>query len=420
MARVRSGLAPYLASASVLDLAVAFFFVLTFAIKAFTDGPYVRGEISAGLAYTKYATALAACFFALAAAWRKGERRFVREFNELAIIVALFAVASFLLQMRTGVFAGATYVELVKFAMPILLAYLVLNALDEDMIYRTLVLVLLVCVVGYVVDLRDQGASPLDIFAADFDTSSSKTESSGFAEISLLLALYFMYYRKYKLPLVLAVVFSILTFKRLALLVTIIAFVISTLLPRLMYARVPRRLITLCKVLTLAVTAAWFWLLLPQQEALFIQMFGKSPFEFTMGRSESMRYLLSSGFQSYGFGSSNDVINSVFGVPFEMDLIKIAFELTPVVLVVFVWLFWDVAGTSFWGFFIVGYYMVNMITSDSLTSNFSFTLAYMVIGLMNEDQLLRFREKDEELNLHGRGWRKLFDGSRACRKGSTE
>lgn len=63
-----------------------------------------------------------------------------------------------------------------------------------------------------------------------------------------------------------------------------------------------------------------------------------------------------------------------------MDLAKIAIELTPIVAILFVWLFWDIAGDSFWGIVIVGYYMLNMITSDSLTSNFAFTLAYIVIG----------------------------------------
>lgn len=32
---------------------------------------------------------------------------------------------------------------------------------------------------------------------------------------------------------------------------------------------------------------------------------------------------------------------------------------------------------------IVAYFMLNMISSDSLTSNFAFTLAYMTLGLVN-------------------------------------
>ena len=99
-----------------------------------------------------------------------------------------------------------------------------------------------------------------------------------------------------------------------------------------------------------------------------------------MGRSDTLRYLYLGDFHSYGYGSANETVNAVFGVPFEMDLAKIAIELTPIVAIVFVWLFWDLAGDSFWGVVIIGYYMINMITSDSLNSNFAFTLAYIVIG----------------------------------------
>ena len=95
-------------------------------------------------------------------------------------------------------------------------------------------------------------------------------------------------------------------------------------------------------------------------------------------------YLLSSGFESYGFGSANEVAKAVFVAPFEMDLTKIALELTPLVMVLFVWLFWDVAGDSLWGVVIIGYFMINMITSDSLTSNFCLTLAYMTCGLVTQ------------------------------------
>ena len=127
-----------------------------------------------------------------------------------------------------------------------------------------------------------------------------------------------------------------------------------------------------------------------------MSLFGQTPFDFTMGRSMSLRYLVDSGFQSYGFGSANAVINGLFGVPFEMDLAKIAIELTPAVLVVFVWLFWDLAKGSVWAFVIVAYFMLNMITSDSLTSNFAFTLAYMTLGLVSSGPAAKSSRTDEE------------------------
>lgn len=368
---------------SVLPFMVGAFFMLTFAIKAFTDGPYIRGEISSGVAYTKYFTALMACLSAFVYIPRNGGRVFVKEFKKLMFVALLFTFVSLVLQLYMGRFTTSVYIELIKFTMPILLAYCILNVLDENSVYRCMVGVLIVSLVGYLVDMRSQGGSIAAFLQADFVNFTSETESSGFAEIALMLTLYFAYFRKSRIALLCSVTFAVLAFKRLAMLIALLALVVSVFAPMLMHVRIPKRVVGVMKVATLLLTSLWFWLLLPDQESLFVELLGRTPFEFTMGRSTSLRYLLSTGFQSYGFGSANDTINAVFGVPFEMDLIKIGFELTPVVLLVFVWLFWDLAGNSFWGVFIIGYYMINMITSDSLASNFSFTLAYIVVGLVN-------------------------------------
>ncbi len=365
-----------------LEYVAAFFFVLTFVIKAFVDDAYTAGDVSATIAYTKYATAAIACLAAFACAFKKGERVFVKEFDELLVIFMTFSVVSIILMLATGVMSTVVFFELFKFVMPIILAYSVLNAIDNKTFYRCMVIILIVSAVGYLYTLGKDNVSISDFLNADFSTSDSATESSSFSGISLVLTFYFAFFRKRKVWLVLATAFCILTFKRLALVFAIFAFVISFVAPRLMSRRVPKKLVLVLKLVTIAVVALWAWLLLPDQQSLFISLFHKMPSAFTMGRSDTYRYLLSSGFQSYGFGSANETINAVFGMPFEMDLIKIAIELTPLVMILFVWFYWDIAGTTLWGVFIIGYFMLNMITSDSLTSNFCLTLAYVTCGLV--------------------------------------
>lgn len=367
----------------VLSFLTAFFFVLTFVIKAFVDGPFGRGEVSSTVAYTKYFTALVSCLTGVACIARRGERLFVREFNLLMIVFLVFTLGSVVCQLISGVFSLTVYVELMKFAMPIVLAYIVLNSLSRDEVYVCMVFILMVSIAGYCFELRDSGAELASFFQADFSTSSSDTESSLFSGIALVLALYFMYFDKSKTMILVSVVFSLLTFKRLAMLVALAALALYLFAPRLMRAHVSRGFIVVCKIATLIGALAYFWILLPEQHVLFYSLFSQSQSDFTMGRSMVMDFLMHGGFHSYGFGSANETAIAIFGAPFEMDLIKIAFELTPFATVLFVWLFWDVAGNSFWGFFIVSFYMLNMITSDSLTSNFAFTLAYMVLGLVN-------------------------------------
>ena len=367
---------------NIFNIVAVAFLILTFAIKAFTDGPYVRGEISSTVAYSKYITAAISCFAAFLIMLRNGEHHFVAEFNKLMLMVLVFAFISLVQQAYSGIVSFTTYGELIKLAMPMVLAYCILNALSYKELNRCMLAILVISFCGYLVDLHDKGASILSIFQSDFSASQSETESSGFAEIALMLSLYFAYFRTSKVALVWSTIFSILTFKRLALVVVLVAFIISVFFPRLVHTRISRRFIVALKIGTLVAVLFWYWLLLPEQEPLFVNLFGDVPAAFTMGRSDVMRYLISSDFESFGFGSANAVVNAQFGVPFEMDLIKIAIELTPLALVLFVWVFWDLTSGSFWGMFIVGYYMLNMITSDSLTSNFSFTLAYIVLGLV--------------------------------------
>lgn len=282
---------PQLSGRPILPLIAAAFFVLTFAIKAFTDGPYVRGEISSAVAYSKYFTALISCLAALVHSLKKGESRFVAEFNKLMIIFAVFCMVSFAMQIWTGLFSATVYVELFKFVMPIILAYCVLNALDDNEMWGCMVCVLVVSLIAYSFELRSQGASFSSFFAADFNDFDSETESSGFAEIALMLVFYFAFVKKGRIALIASAIFSVLAFKRLAMIMTFVVMALSIFAPKVMQAKIPKKTITALKLFSIASAVAWIWLLLPAQESLFIDLFGKTPFDFTMGRSESLRYL---------------------------------------------------------------------------------------------------------------------------------
>ena len=378
-----------LAETSILPILTALFFVLTFAIKAFVDDAYMRGEVSSTLAYAKYATAAIACLTGLACAFKKGEKVFVGQFDRLLIIFGVFFLGSVVCMFATAKISFVVFNELLRLGMPILLSYALLNSLDEDTVYKCMVAVLIVSFAGYLYDLSNEGIGVQDFLNANFDESDSATESSSFSGISLVLTLYFAFFRKRKAWLVLATVFCVLTFKRLALVVAIAAFVVSIFFPRVMGIRVSKRALTALKVLTIAAVAFWAWFLLPEQNDLATNLFGQDPRTFTMGRSLTYRYMLNADFQSYGFGSANEVVTAAFGMPFEMDFIKIAFELTPLAMILFIWLFWDIAGTSLWGVAIIGFFVLNMITSDSLTSNFCLTLAYMTCGMVEEAFLSR-------------------------------
>lgn len=369
-------------NAPILPAIAAVFFVLTFVIKAFVDDPFTRGDVSSAVAYTKYLTAAVAVFAGLLFSMKNGERVFVSEFDKLVIVFLSFTLISIVCQFVSGIYSMVVLVELFKFVMPILLAYAMLNTIGAKGMYECMTVVLIASILGYLTTLAYEGVGISDVFQAELGSSESATESSTFSGIFLILTFYFAYFRKRKLWVILSAVFCFLTFKRLAMLFALVALVVCFATPKQMSRRIPHGVINVLKVVTIVTVAAWTWMLLPEQERLFMQIFSDTPSHFTQGRSDVLRYLLSTGYRSYGFGSASETAQTVFGASFEMDLTKIAIELTPFAMILFVWLYWDVAGTTLWGVFIIGYFMLNMITSDSLTSNFCLTLAYITCGLV--------------------------------------
>lgn len=367
----------------ILPFLTAFFLILTFAIKAFTDGLYSRNQIGKIVVYSKYFTALLSCLFAILSSWGKKRSVFRREFINLMIIYTVFLIISVIMGIIAEKITVWIVLELVKPTIAVFLAYFVMNALDEDTVHRCLVIILYVCLAGYIVELFVVQASLASVFLYGFLQGKSATESNSFSEIAISLTFYFAYKRKGKANLIVSALFTILAFKRLAILFSIVTLVIAFIFPKITKANISRRFIFLLKILTIVVTLLWIWLLLPEQENLFKQIFGTTPFAFTSGRSSSLRLLLKSGFQSYGYGSANEYIRALYGVPFEMDLARIAIELTPFAMFLFIWMFWNLAGTKMWSAFIVGFFMLDFITSDSLSFNFAFTVTYMVIGVVN-------------------------------------
>ena len=366
-----------------ISFLVVIFFLLTFALKVFTDGPYLRGEIPSSIAYLKYGTAFFACFFGFCLALKNGGRVFKQEFCNLLTILVIFLLVSSIQQALSQIVSAMVFVELIKLAMPIALSYCVLNSLDEKTLYKCLEIVLVLSFIAYIVDLSHEGVSIFSIVNSDFSKSESPTEHAGLSDIALVLSFYFLFFNQNKWPTVLSVVLCLLTFKRLAMATVLIAAIIAFVFPQIKFKKISNKILLLSKIVTLISVAWWFWMLLPPQERMFIDIFKETPFNFTSGRSGIMRWLLNSNFISFGFGSANAVVKPLFGAPFEMDFIKIAIELTPIALICFIWFFWNITRNNFWSFLIVAFYVANMITSDCLNSNFAFTLAYIVIGTVN-------------------------------------
>lgn len=176
-----------------ISFLVVIFFLLTFALKVFTDGPYLRGEIPSSIAYLKYGTAFFACFFGFCLALKNGGRVFKQEFCNLLTILVIFLLVSSIQQALSQRVSAMVFVELIKLAMPIALSYCVLNSLDEKTLYKCLEIVLVLSFIAYIVDLSHEGVSIFSIVNSDFSKSESPTEHAGLSDIALVLSFTFCF-----------------------------------------------------------------------------------------------------------------------------------------------------------------------------------------------------------------------------------
>lgn len=372
-----------MASLNIFTLLTIVLVIATFGIKAITDAIFVAQDIDNVLVSSKYLTALLACFTSIVSI--KGrETRFIREFSWLLLAFSFFTTISLVEMLATGNLSTYVFNELFKLGMPILFSYLALNALDFRQIVFCMKWILFVSIVGYLIEVSLAGVTLSDALnTIDFSTSYSQLESSYSAGTSIMLCLFFCYYRKNKVCMLFSFIFCIAVFKRLALVFALIAIVLPLFVD--MRKPVSEKTVGMVTALFFGATALYTWLLLPEQNWLFIEYLGQDQYDFSMGRSMTMNYLLESGFTSEGFGSSNEVIKAVFGMPFEMDFIKVAIELTPIATALLIFVFVRISSRNRWCMFMAVYLLLNMITSDSLNSNFSLALFYMSIGCISDE-----------------------------------
>lgn len=383
-----------LANTNVFTALTMAFVVMTFGIKAITDAVFVAQDIDNVFVSSKYLTALLACFAAIVST-RGKEACFTREFSWLLLLFAVFTFISLVEMLVSGVVSMHVFNELFKLGMPVVFAYFVLNALNFRQITLCMKLILLVSIAGYLIEVNLAGATLSDVLdTIDFSASYSPLESSYSAGTSIMLCLFFCYYRKNKICMLLSVIFCVAVFKRLALVFAIVAVILPFFVD--MKKNVPTKAVGAITVLFVGATALYVWLLLPEQNWLFVKYLGQDQYDFSMGRSMTMNYLLDNGFASHGFGSASEVIRAAFGMPFEMDFIKVAIELTPIATVLLIFVIVRISSCNRWGLFMAIYLLLNMLTSDSLSSNFSLALFYMSIGCIGDERAQELDSRTRE------------------------
>lgn len=357
---------------------IGFFFVLTYFLKFTTDGLFVSKEINSNLIPLKYITMF--IVFILFILKTKGHLNvkkicFAKETIIIFWVILSFFILSLLFIIINENITSNTFSLLTKMTLSILFAFIILNSLEMDDIYKYMKIILIFAIIGYVLEIGIQGLKNFSISSMNFAKSYSPIESSYFSGTFVALGAFFGYFRKEKRWMIISIIFSILTFKRLAILFSIFILIMPWLLN--IDKTISKKYLLLFSIFFILLTYGYNWLLQEKNEKFFYDIFHQTQSEFTMTRSDRIHLLNYNNFKSYGYGSAASELGLEL---IEMDLIEILLELTIIGLTIFCICYWRITNGNVYCCVFMLYHFINFLTSHSLAGNFSWTINFIIIG----------------------------------------
>lgn len=359
------------------EMLTVFFFVLTFVLKALTDGIFVTQGVKGAITDSKYLTMGGVIFFGVCyMARHKVNGIFWRELKQLLGVVLCFIMVTACLIIYRDEFASWQIRDMLNLLTPMLFAYVSLNVMTFEQLYKGMQIALVSSFIGYITQLALRGVTFQDIFQSSFSESQSPLESNDFSAIAIMLCFFFCYYRSNRWMTVLSVVYAIATFKRMAIIFALVAFFLPIIINR--DKELPKWSSGVAKLAFFVAAMGYLYFIWPTSTALQHAM-NVDVGEMTMGRSGFLASLLNHEYQSFGFGS----VESTLGHSLEMAFPRITLELSPLGTLLFINNYWNVTGRHLYCALLMTFQFANLITADSISAMFAWEVCFILIGMIH-------------------------------------
>ncbi|WP_349763501.1 hypothetical protein [Fusobacterium sp. SYSU M8D902] len=264
-----------------------------------------------------------------------------------------------------------------RFMITILYSFVILNIFNLDEIYKLMIYLLFVSILGWILEKGVNILSISNIKSISFFNSFSPFETHYFAASSINCCTFFMYYRKNKIISIISFIFVLLTFKRPAIVFSIILFLLPLFIN--IDKRINKMIILIGKIMCITVTILWFYLLLSENSDIFFTIVNDIPEHFTQGRSTILNLVLDTGYKAAGLGSTNSI--TWHGI--EMDLIQFLLETTIFGLIIIINTNISIAGRKLYSFIFMTFNMVTCLTGSSMYNIFGWIPIYIIYGCIN-------------------------------------
>lgn len=263
-----------------------------------------------------------------------------------------------------------------RIIVPIVLAFLVINVISFESIYDVMTFFLVTAFIGFIVmEIATGNFNFRMIFAFSLtDSTGSTMESNFFSPTAVSLCLFFGYFRNSKWRLLLSVLFTIMTYKRL---MTLLAIFVLCFGGKVKDKKISVMLKLLFGVFFYFVTVYYIKLNLGLVNLEPIQRIFKMPIDqLTMGRTWMFQDIYFHGYVRQGLFT---IINSGFRNP-EMDLPNMYLEAGALSIIIVIIYMLMLARKNFYSFIIIAFTLIEMLTSHWLDITFYWVVIYITIG----------------------------------------
>lgn len=317
----------------------------------------------------------------------KNKRLFSEEIKSILMVIAVFGGLSLYKSFQIGQFSFESLMQLVQIFLPFMFAFLMINLFTPVQIEEFMKLALILTWIGYILEVGVTDFFDLSNYLSiSFISSYSVFESSTYAELASGLAAYFIYNRK-RAPFsaALAIVLNFLIFKRVFVLMVVVLSVIC--LAKKKDDIISERVIKYTSFFWCILIFGVYYLYQPATVQWLYEKTGIDLAMFTMARIYRLWYVVEQGFQSYGLGTTSVFISSsglgYLGAEFEMDFIRIMFELGPIAIAVFVFSYLKITRRNKYAFYLICLCFLNLLMANGLVKYWGWTMRIVTIALIN-------------------------------------
>lgn len=308
---------------------------------------------------------------------------FTDELKSIIWLTITFAVLSVYEMLKNQGFETATIKGLIRLLIPVFTAFVILNVMEFDDIYRVMAISLCFMFAGYVA--AHVGDLSIGNFCSvSFVDSYSPFESNFFSPAAMGFCLFFCYFRKNKLFTFLSVLFTILTFKRIMVLYAVVLLLFGGMVSK--WKEMPKWLLRMLGVIIFIFSILYIQLMLGNVAKLLFKYFGieinRTVIDiFSMGRSWFIQLVLEGDFRSVGFMSSTVGFKNM-----EMDLPMIYIEMGILSVAATIYFMLRLVKNNWYVFGIIGFCLLELLTSHWFDITYFWIVAYVTVGCIQYRQ----------------------------------